>query len=40
MYLCEDGLAHYCSQQRGYPVKPLAEYTRAGIRREYLTEKS
>src|SRR5579863_9475439 len=40
MYICEDGLVHYCSQQRGYPAKPLAEYTREDIRREYLTEKS
>ncbi len=40
MYICEEGLVHYCSQQRGYPGKPLAEYTRADIRREYLTEKS
>ena len=31
---------HYCSQQRGYPAKPLAEYTVEDIRREYLTEKS
>jgi hypothetical protein len=31
---------HYCSQQRGYPAKPLAEYTVADIRREYRTEKS
>jgi hypothetical protein len=31
---------HYCSQQRGYPGKPLLEYTRADIRREYVTEKS
>ena len=23
MYICEDGLVHYCSQQRGYPAKPL-----------------
>ena len=30
---------HYCSQQRGYPAKPLAEYTVDDIRREYLTEK-
>ena len=28
LYICEDGLVHYCSQQRGYPAKPLAEYTR------------
>ena len=40
MYICEDGLVHYCSQQRGYPGKPLDEYTVADIRREYLTEKS
>jgi MoaA/NifB/PqqE/SkfB family radical SAM enzyme len=39
LYICEDGLVHYCSQQRGYPGKPLLEYTRADIRREYLTEK-
>lgn len=40
LYVCEDGLVHYCSQQRGYPAKPLAEYTKADIRREFLTEKS
>ena len=40
LYICEDGLVHYCSQQRGYPAKPLAEYTVADIRREFLTEKS
>jgi MoaA/NifB/PqqE/SkfB family radical SAM enzyme len=40
MYVDEDGLVHYCSQQRGYPGKPLDQYTREDIRREYLTEKS
>ncbi len=40
LYICESGLVHYCSQQRGYPAKPLAEYTVADIRREFLTEKS
>ena len=40
LYVCEDGLVHYCSQQRGYPGKPLAEYTVEDIRREYRTEKS
>ena len=40
LYICEDGLVHYCSQQRGYPAKPLAEYTLADIRREFLTGKS
>ena len=39
LYVCEDGLVHYCSQQRGYPGKPLAEYTLEDIRREFLTEK-
>jgi MoaA/NifB/PqqE/SkfB family radical SAM enzyme len=39
LYICEDGLVHYCSQQRGYPAKPLEEYTVEDIRREYLTEK-
>jgi MoaA/NifB/PqqE/SkfB family radical SAM enzyme len=40
LYICEDGLVHYCSQQRGYPGVPLEDYTVADIRREYLAEKS
>jgi len=40
LYICEDGLVHYCSQQRGYPGIPIAEYTKADIKREFLTEKS
>ena len=40
LYVCEDGLVHYCSQQRGYPGIPLAEYTPADIRREHRTQKS
>jgi len=39
LYICEDGLVHYCSQQRGYPGVPLERYTVADIRREFLTEK-
>ena len=39
LYICEDGLVHYCSQQRGYPGKPLLEYTREDIAREYRTAK-
>jgi len=27
LYVCEDGLVHYCSQQRGRPGIPLDEYT-------------
>jgi MoaA/NifB/PqqE/SkfB family radical SAM enzyme len=40
LYICEDGLVHYCSQQRGYPAKPLMEYTLDDVRREYRTAKS
>jgi MoaA/NifB/PqqE/SkfB family radical SAM enzyme len=40
LYICEDGLVHYCSQQRGYPGVPLEKYTREDIRREFYTEKS
>jgi MoaA/NifB/PqqE/SkfB family radical SAM enzyme len=40
LYICEDGLVHYCSQQRGYPAKPLAQYTVEDVRREYRTSKS
>jgi MoaA/NifB/PqqE/SkfB family radical SAM enzyme len=39
LYICENGLVHYCSQQRGYPGTPLEKYTVEDIRREYLTEK-
>jgi MoaA/NifB/PqqE/SkfB family radical SAM enzyme len=34
LYICEDGLVHYCSQQRGYPGIPLSQYTRDDIVRE------
>src|SRR5689334_24046374 len=40
LYVCENGLVHYCSQQRGYPGVPLASYTVADVRREFLTPKS
>ncbi|WP_419730468.1 radical SAM protein [Lichenicola sp.] len=40
LYISEDGLVHWCSQQRGYPGIPLLEYTGQDIRREYHTEKS
>jgi len=40
LYICEDGLVHYCSQQRGYPAKPLMQYTTDDVRREYRTAKS
>jgi MoaA/NifB/PqqE/SkfB family radical SAM enzyme len=40
LYVCEDGLVHYCSQQRGYPAIPLEDYTKEDMRREYLTKKA
>lgn len=39
LYICEDGLVHWCSQQRGYPGTPLLQYTLQDFRREYNTEK-
>ncbi len=39
LYVCEDGLVHYCSQQRGWPGIPLAEYTREQLGREFYTRK-
>jgi len=39
LYICEDGLVHYCSQQRGYPGIPLSKYTSDDLRREYMTRK-
>src|SRR5579884_1648278 len=40
LYVCEDGLVHYCSQQRGYPATPLDRYTPQDLEREYYTRKS
>jgi MoaA/NifB/PqqE/SkfB family radical SAM enzyme len=39
LYICEQGLVHYCSQQRGYPAIPLENYTQADLDREYSTVK-
>jgi MoaA/NifB/PqqE/SkfB family radical SAM enzyme len=39
LYICEQGLVHYCSQQRGYPAIPLDNYTQADLDREYSTVK-
>lgn len=39
LYICEAGLVHYCSQQRGYPGVPLLDYTTADIAREFDTVK-
>lgn len=40
LYVCEDGLVHYCSQQRGYPAVPVEKYTRGHVIHEYETRKA
>jgi MoaA/NifB/PqqE/SkfB family radical SAM enzyme len=39
LYICENGLVHYCSQQRGFPGIPLEQYGREDLEREYHTVK-
>jgi hypothetical protein len=40
LYVCEDGLVHWCSQQRGYPGIPLDRYGAHDLEREYGSVKS
>jgi MoaA/NifB/PqqE/SkfB family radical SAM enzyme len=40
LYICEDGLVHYCMAQRGYPAIPLSRYTREDIERESKVTKT
>jgi MoaA/NifB/PqqE/SkfB family radical SAM enzyme len=40
LYVCENGLVHYCSQQRGYPGVPIETYTVDDVRRAFMTPKS
>ena len=40
LYVCEDGLVHYCSQQRGAPGIPLENYSAENLEREYDSVKS
>lgn len=40
LYICEDGLVHYCMAQRGYPAIPLSKYTQADVDREKEAVKS
>lgn len=35
LYVCEDGLVHWCSQQRGHPGVPLDDYGTDHLREEY-----
>ena len=39
LYICENGLVHWCSQQRGYPGIALDQYTPEMRHREYFTDK-
>ena len=39
-YVCEDGLVHYCSQQRGTPAIPLRQYTLDHIRNAHSEQKA
>ena len=39
LYICEDGLVHYCSQQRGSPAIPLENYDAADLQREHASIK-
>jgi MoaA/NifB/PqqE/SkfB family radical SAM enzyme len=39
LYICENGLVHYCSQQRGFPGIPLEQYGAEHLEREYHTVK-
>lgn len=39
LYICEHGLVHYCSQQRGHPGIPLERYSSDHLEREYHTVK-
>jgi MoaA/NifB/PqqE/SkfB family radical SAM enzyme len=40
LYISEDGLVHWCSQQRGHPGIPLAGYTREDIEEQYAAVKT
>jgi MoaA/NifB/PqqE/SkfB family radical SAM enzyme len=40
LYICEDGLVHYCSQQRGHPAIPLERYSLEDLQREAAREKA
>jgi MoaA/NifB/PqqE/SkfB family radical SAM enzyme len=40
LYICEEGLVHYCSQQRGHPGIPLEDYTVEDLVREAARPKA
>ena len=40
LYVCEDGLVHWCSQQRGRPGLPVEDYGTQDLEREFATVKT
>lgn len=40
LYICEEGLVHYCSQQRGHPGIPLEDYAVEDLVREAARPKT
>jgi MoaA/NifB/PqqE/SkfB family radical SAM enzyme len=40
LYVCEDGLVHWCSQRRGEPAIPIERYGAADIRAGFRTRKN
>ena len=40
LYVCEDGLVHWCSQQRGHPGIPLDDYGPEDLIRQYHAVKT
>jgi MoaA/NifB/PqqE/SkfB family radical SAM enzyme len=40
LYVDEDGLVHYCAQQRGYPGIPVEKYTKEHIREAFRSKKA
>lgn len=40
LYVCEDGLVHWCSQQRGHPGIPIEQYSGQDLREQYHAVKS
>ncbi len=40
VYICEDGLVHFCSQKRGIPGVPIAQWTQADLDREFYSSKA
>jgi MoaA/NifB/PqqE/SkfB family radical SAM enzyme len=40
LYVCEDGLVHYCSQRRGEPGIPVVDYTVDDLRRAFREVKA